>query len=84
MKEASGDKEKAANKEVAEICREAKDKDIQLHVLKNKSGKVTGRKFELNFVYHSWFNYFEEKGEKSYLSNFDNGNPAMMNGAKII
>lgn len=84
MKEASGDKEKAANKEVAEICREAKDKDIQLHVLKNKSGKVTGRKIELNFVYHSWFNYFEEKKEKSYLSNFDNGNPAMMNGAKII
>lgn len=84
IKEASGDKEKAENKNVTENCKEAKEKEIQLHVLKNKSGKVTGKKTEILFTYHSWYNCFEEKGEKSYLSNFDNGNPAALGGVKII
>lgn len=77
VQEASTDKEKAENKDATEKCREAKDKTLQLHILKNKSGKVTGTKKELLFMYHSWYNHFEELKEKSYLSHFDNGNPAM-------
>ena len=75
IKEAAGETDKTENKEAVEKCREAKEKHLQLHVLKNKSGKVTGKTRQLFFNYHSWFNYFEEE-EKSYLSYFDNGNPA--------
>ena len=77
MEEATTDKEKAKNKELTEDCKEAKDKKLQLHVLKNKSGKTTGKKKQLYLKYHSWFNYFEEEQGKTYLSNFDNGNPSM-------
>lgn len=77
MEEASGDKEKKENKEKIENCREAKDKALQLHVLKSRSGKVTGKKNQLFLTYHSWFNYFEEQDGPSYLSHFDNGNPAV-------
>ena len=71
------------NKEAVENCREAKDKHLKLHVLKNKSGKVTGKRAELLFNYHSWYNCFEEEEGESYLSYFDNGNPAAK-GRKVI
>ena len=77
MNEASTDKEKKDNKEVIERCRDSKVKDLQLHILKNRNGKITGRNNQLFFKYHSWFNYFEEQEGPSYLDNFDNGNPAI-------
>ena len=82
VKEASGETDKTENKETVEKCREAKEKHLQLHVLKNKSGKVTGSKRKLLFNYHSWFNYFEEE-EEDPLKPFDNGNPAVT-GKNII
>lgn len=84
MEEASSDKEKKENKEEIEKCRDAKDKNLQLHVLKNRNGKVTGKNSQLFFTYHSWFNYFEEAEAPSYLSNFDNGNPAAQGKIKRV
>jgi len=83
MEEASSDKEKKANKETIEKCRGLKDKDLQLHVLKNRNGKVTGEKSQLLFKYHSWFNFFEEQDAPTFLSHFDNGNPAATGKRKI-
>ena len=77
MEEASGDKDKAKNKETAEQCKESKDKRLQLHVLKNRNGKTTGKKNQLLLKYHSWYNCFVEEKPESYLSHFDNGNPSM-------
>lgn len=76
MKEASNENEKKENKETVERCKEAKEKELQLHVLKNRNGKITGKKNQLFLKYHAMFNYFEEEEGPSYLSNFDNGNPA--------
>lgn len=84
MEEASNDKEKKENKELIEKCRDSKDKDLQLHILKNRNGKITGKSNPLYFKYHSWFNYFEEAEAPSYLAYFDNGNPAAQGKNKIV
>lgn len=73
-----GDKEdkiKAENKRIVDNCKEAEVKKIQLHVLKNRNGRITGRKNKLLFTYHAKYNYFEEVKPESYLHYFDNGNP---------
>ena len=84
IQEASSEKEKGENKDIIENCKEAKDKKLQLHVLKNKSGKVTGKKTQLLFNYHSWYNHFEEIKAPSDLTFFDNGNPAIIGEPRII
>ena len=84
MNEASTDKEKKDNKEVIEKCRDSKVKDLQLHILKNRNGKITGGDNQLFFKYHSWFNYFEEQEGPGPLSPFDNGHPQTTGKMKRI
>ena len=73
-----GDKEekvKAENKRIVDNCKEAEVKRIQIHVLKNRNGMITGRKNKLLFTYYAKYNYFEEEEPESFLDYFDNGNP---------
>lgn len=69
------DKVKAENKRIVDNCKEAEVKRIQLHVLKNRNGKITGRINKLLFSYQAKYNYFEEAKPESFLDFFDNGNP---------
>ena len=84
MKEASNENEKKENKETVEKCKEAKEKDLKLHVLKNRNGKITGKKHQLFLKYHAMFNYFEEAEAPSDLDYFDNGNPAAQGKTKRV
>ena len=84
MKEVAKETEdKSENRKTVAACRDAKDKKIQLHVLKNRNGKTTGRSKELFFTFHSWYNHFEETAAPSFLDYFDNGNPAATGKTKM-
>ncbi len=76
MKEASSDAEKKANRETVSKTKVAEVRQVELHVLKNRNGRITSEKNKLLFEYTAKFNHFKEKGY-SYLSNFDNGGPSM-------
>ena len=71
----SNEDAKNTNKQKVDACRDATEKDIQLHVLKTRSGIITGNKHPLFFTYYAKYNHFEEADGDSYLSNFDDGNP---------
>ena len=75
MTDGSNEDAKNTNKQKVDACRDATEKDIQLHVLKTRSGIITGNKHPLFFTYYAKYNHFEEADGDSYLSNFDDGNP---------
>lgn len=78
MKEVGKEAEdKADNRKTVANCREKKDKDIQLHVLKNRNGKTTGTKNQLFFTFHSYYNHFEEAEGPSPYDPFKKGNPSL-------
>lgn len=57
MKEASSDKDKAANKQKLDTCKASESRQIEAVILKNRNGKTGGK---INLVYSAMFNYFEE------------------------
>lgn len=75
MKNASTEEERKENKELVEKTKESKERRLQFHVLKTRSGKITGRKNKLYLNYKAMFNCFEEMDAPSDLDPFDNGNP---------
>ncbi len=77
MKHASTEAERKENKELVEQVKESKERRLQFHVLKTRSGRITGRKTEnkLFLKYKAMFNCFEEMDAPSDLDYFDNGNP---------
>ena len=72
--DAKNDEEKRKNRETIEKTKNADVRKIELHVLKNRNGRITNKEHRLYFDYTAKFNHFKETKE-SYLSNFDNGNP---------
>ena len=69
------DNDKKNNKQTMTRTKVAKVRELELHVLKNRNGRITNTQNKLQFDYTAMFNHFKEK-KYSYNSNFDNG-PSM-------
>lgn len=74
--DAKTDSEKRENRVTIQKTKVAKVREIELHILKNRNGRITNIQNRLTFDYVAMFNHFKETNA-SYLSNFDNGNPSM-------
>ena len=74
--DAKTDSEKQNNREAIQKTKTAKVRNIELHILKNRNGRITDKEHKLTFDYVAMFNHFKET-TFSYLSQFDNGNPSM-------
>lgn len=72
MVEASSDNDKKSNKQTITKTKVAKVRQLELHVLKNRNGRITNADHKLQFDYTAMFNHFKET-KHSYLSNFDDG-----------
>lgn len=78
MKDGTTDDVKTSNKKLVEVCKDAMEKDIQFHVLKTRSGIITGTRHQLFFTYHAQYNHFEETdGPSDLVDPFRSGNPAV-------
>lgn len=75
MVEGTSDNDKKNNKQTMTRTKVAKVRELELHVLKNRNGRITNTQNKLQFDYTAMFNHFKEK-KYSYNSNFDNG-PSM-------
>lgn len=86
MDDGSGDKERKANRELVNKCKAEHQRKIELYILKNRNGKITGEKNRLTFLYTAMFNHFKEiePMEADYLHYFDDGTPATTGKTKRL